>query len=406
VPGNSAFIKSETTLSWLGQFDLEDQPTALAMLRAMTLVSRDAFTDRLRALALRRLCGGEEPLGLYAERELLRRKGVPNRLFKETKTKVRRAFGIGPQPVRPTKAYDPDVGSEGLVAQLVSELCREYPKRFYNHPGPDAIRKHKIRRFILLTDFIGSGRRARTYLQAAWRVRSVRSWWSAKLRGGLSFEVLAYAAASVGRSRVEDHPSKPAVHVVVGCPTIENAFGSDLRARVRGLCIRYDPGNHDPVAALGYEGTSCRGVPFRRRSHLRDRLVRGFTQQSGVVQQPGRQPHGDGPKWEANAFRPGGWLPPARNASGSSTLRRIRSRFSTTIRRRPLGRYRWWYSNESVERTRDSLRGSPTNISGLLTGVTEVTAIRCINEIRRRVVFRGDASSVQIGESIDPVQCR
>ena len=266
MPGNSAFIRSEPTLAWLSQFDPEDQPTASAMLRAMTLVSRDAFTDRLRALALQRLSGGEEPLGLYAERELPHWKGVPNRLFKETRTKVKRAFGVGPQPVQPTKAYNPDVGSEGLVAQLVSELCREYPKRFYNHPGPDAIRKHKIRRFVLMTDFIGSGRRARTYLQAAWRVRSVRSWWSAKCKVGLCFEVLAYAAAPDGQSTVEDHPSRPAVYVVAACPTIENAFGSDLRARVRDLCIRYDPGNHVPKAALGYDGTGAliacaHGVP-------------------------------------------------------------------------------------------------------------------------------------------------
>jgi len=99
------------------------------------------------------------------------------------------------------------------VAQLVSEVCRAHPQQVFNHPGPDAIRKRRIRRFVLVTDFIGSGKRARTYLQAAWRVRSVRSWWSARATKGLSFEVVAYAATQSGRAVVERHPSRPEVHV-------------------------------------------------------------------------------------------------------------------------------------------------------------------------------------------------
>lgn len=99
MPGNSAFIKSEKTLAWLSQFRPEDQETAVAILRAMTLVSRDAFAERLRALVLGRLTGGAKPVGLYAERELRRRNGVPNPLFKQTGTKVKRAFGVGPSPV-------------------------------------------------------------------------------------------------------------------------------------------------------------------------------------------------------------------------------------------------------------------------------------------------------------------
>jgi len=238
VAGNAAFLRAEPTLAWLGQFEPEDQPAAIALLRAMTLVSRDAFADRLCALILQRLEEGGGPVGLYVEREWKHRHGIPFRLFKESKTKVRRAHGVGPRPVEPTKPYDADVGSEGIVAQLVSELCRTHSKRLLNHPGPDAIRKHGIRRFILITDFIGSGKRAATYLQAAWRVRSVRSWWSARARKGLSFEVLAYAASPRGRSAVERHRSRPAVYVVVGCPTLETSFSDPT---IRQLCVKYSP---------------------------------------------------------------------------------------------------------------------------------------------------------------------
>ena len=221
------------------------------MLRKMVLVSRDAFADRLRERVSRRLLGGDGPVGLYAERELRRRHGVPHKLFSETKTKIRRAYGMGPQPVKPTKAYDPEVGSEGLVAQLVTELCREYRGRCLNHPGPDAIRKHRVRRFIVVTDFIGSGHRARDYLQAAWGVRSVQSWWSGKR---LRFEVVAYAATPEGKRYVESHPCKPKVWVAAGCPTIDTSLPRELRACMRGLCIRYDPVDHDPIASMGFEG--------------------------------------------------------------------------------------------------------------------------------------------------------
>jgi hypothetical protein len=250
LAGNSAFLKAEATLAWLGQFEPQDQPMAVALLRAMTLVSRDAFAEGLRDLLLARLAKERGPVGVYVEREVRRRHQVPFRLFKQTTGKVRRAYGVGPRPVEPTQAYDGDVGSEGLVAQLVSEICRTHPNQVFNHPGPDAIRKHGIRRFILVTDFIGSGKRANTYLQAAWRVRSVRSWWSGRAAKGLAFEVVSYAGTPRGRWVVERHPSRPQVHVVMGCPTLDTAFSTN---DARKLCFKYSPVAPSVMSPIGYD---------------------------------------------------------------------------------------------------------------------------------------------------------
>jgi hypothetical protein len=173
-----SFLTEQPTLAWLAQFRLEDQPLAAALISRLVLVSHDEFATNLKALLTTRFDNAGGPVGLYAERELPMRLGVPHRLFKEARKRVRRATGLGPQPVRPTRAYDPEVGSEGIVAWLITELCRSFPDRFFNHPGPNEIRRKKIRRFVVVTDMVGSGRRARTYLEAAWRVRSVRSWWS------------------------------------------------------------------------------------------------------------------------------------------------------------------------------------------------------------------------------------
>jgi hypothetical protein len=77
MAGNSAFLKSDTVLAWLGQFEPEDQPVAATLLRAMSLVSRDAFAEGLRALLLARLAKGKGPIGVYVEREIRHRHGVP-----------------------------------------------------------------------------------------------------------------------------------------------------------------------------------------------------------------------------------------------------------------------------------------------------------------------------------------
>ena len=117
---------------------------------------------------------------------------------------------------------------------------------------------------MLVTDYIGSGKRAWTYLEAAWRVRSVRSWWSARANKGLTFEVIAYAASPAGRSRVEAHPSQPKVRVAISCPTIRSAFGDDKRVEIRTLCTKYSPiKDLDPLGfgSVGALIAFAHGVP-------------------------------------------------------------------------------------------------------------------------------------------------
>lgn len=264
MPGNASFLKADATQAWLSQFKPEDQDAAADLLRSMALVTRDKFAERLLDVIAACLEDGGTPIGLYVERELPHRKGVPHRLFKESQGKIKRAYGVGPDPVKAVKPWVPDVGSEGLVAQIVSEFCRKHPKTAFNHPGPDQIRKHKVRRFVVVTDYIGSGKRAWTYLQAAWRVRSVRSWWSAKKKHGLHFEVIAYAASREGRRRVEDHPSQPNVRVATSCPTIRGSFGSSKRATIVDLCRRYSPVKDGDPMGFGSVGALiafAHGVP-------------------------------------------------------------------------------------------------------------------------------------------------
>ena len=127
---------------WLSQFSLGDRALATQLLQAIQLVSRDEFADGLRALILEKVREHAGPVALYAERELGHRLGVPHRLFKESPGKRKRAVGaVGPPAVKATKPYNISVGSEGIVAQLISELAKGHPQKILDHPGPEQIRK-------------------------------------------------------------------------------------------------------------------------------------------------------------------------------------------------------------------------------------------------------------------------
>lgn len=235
----SPILQIEQTRNWLNQFELGDRILAEALLSAFHLVSRDEFHDHLRTLILERASLIEGVVALYAERELRHRWGVPHRLFKESAKKPLRAEGkVGPAAVKATKAYDSLVGSEGIVAQLIAELCRESPHKFISHPGPEKIRQKKVRAFWVVTDLVGTGHRAYRYLEAAWRVRSVRSWWSGHF---LQFAVVAYASTNRGNDHVKSHRCNPEIIHVMPCPTIDSAFSKTQAVTMKRLCEMYDP---------------------------------------------------------------------------------------------------------------------------------------------------------------------
>ena len=252
---SKGIVKTEQVQNWLCQFSLGDRHLVEQMLCEMIFVSRDDFHDHLRELIRFEATKVNGAIALYTERELRHYKGVPNRLFiNESKRRPRRVEGsAGPQVVKATKAYDQSVGSEGLVANLITELNREAPDKFLINPGPDQIRKKKVRAFWVVTDLVGSGKRAESYLEAAWRVHSVTSWWSRKL---ITFGVFAYASTEMGAKRVKQHPCKPSVFQVISCPTIESVFPEKLAEKVKKLCAAYNPVQNDPSNAPWAEASS------------------------------------------------------------------------------------------------------------------------------------------------------
>ena len=158
--------KGETPLVdlWLNQFERQDRGDAKTLLAAIRNVTANEFHDAMTEIVRSRVIAQPTSVGLYVESERGHRGGKVYRLFKENGKKRVRAIGSGPPVIRTMRTVDPEVGSEGVVAQIVSGVFRQHRKLATIHPGPDTIRRRKIRRFILVTDFIGSGQRTSRYL--------------------------------------------------------------------------------------------------------------------------------------------------------------------------------------------------------------------------------------------------
>ena len=238
---------SQEEISWLGQFGT-DRELALDLLRRIRRVSADEFQTKLTKLILERITDSATPVGLYAERSIRKWKGQPNRLFKE-KGKPMRAHGVGPQPVKSNNTKFPETGSEGIVANIITQVTRSKPLLAFNHPGPDVIREQKIRRFILVADLIGSGEQAKRYLQSAWRIASVKSWKSGKF---IDFEVVSFSAIAAGVKNLKNHPSNPRVNFVEACPTVFDYYNYGDKTLI-DLCMNHGPQDYEStVPRLGF----------------------------------------------------------------------------------------------------------------------------------------------------------
>ncbi len=221
----------------------------------MLLVSHDDFFERLYARVAMEGDRIDGCVGLFAEREIRKRLGVPNRLFKEPRRKSRRrATGSSTQKVFQKRTVRPEYGSEALVGNVITQLCRANPSKFVSHPGPDLIRTRNVRALFIVTDLIGSGTRVRSYLDSAWRVASVRSWHSYRL---IDLHVVAYAATDRGKGAAERHKVQPQVSFEAICPTIETAFDGRVASAIPQLCVKYDPVFGDAKNSVGFDGSGA-----------------------------------------------------------------------------------------------------------------------------------------------------
>ena len=117
-----------------------------------------------------------------------------------------------------------------------------------SHPGPDALRTCRASHIVIVTDFIGSGKRVWEMIEAFWRVATIRSWHSFRR---IRFAVIAYSGTEDGLKHVRSHRARPNVRVVHSCPTIFTSFIGAERNSVVALCCAHPQKSRHPFGFRG-----------------------------------------------------------------------------------------------------------------------------------------------------------
>ncbi len=207
------------------QFAEHDRQSAAAMLDSMLLLNEEQVITSIRSSLDRvanRPSRGKKRVALYVEREFQESVFFKSEMIADKSGVLRtRAVGkAGPPAVKPIRGHT-RVGSEGMLAFILSQQTEAWPKVFMNNPGPDRLRAKTApaEEIVIVTDFIGSGKRVRSMLDMFWAVPTIRSWVSRKL---VRFRVVAAAATSTGASSVRAHRLRPDVGVEWIAPTIRS----------------------------------------------------------------------------------------------------------------------------------------------------------------------------------------
>lgn len=242
--------ETEYAQEWLRSFEKGDRAAATLLIDRLMLVSASELVSGITAQLnqIEREKPGKEPsLALYAEREMKKVGYDVLPFFPNSDEGRASGSGIPPVNVDPNKQ---DVGSEGAVAMLISKYSKDSAHQALSHPGPDALRSNEIRKIVIVTDFIGSGRRISQMLDAFALVASLQSW---KSYGLLSFGVVCYSGTEWGLDVVQKHSLRPKVRSHIACPVIDEAFiGSELGA-VKLLCQNYR--KKQPRYPFGFNNT-------------------------------------------------------------------------------------------------------------------------------------------------------
>jgi hypothetical protein len=285
-----SILKNPAAILWRKQFKAPDDfATAGKLMSKFKFVPAQEFKRDMRRLILTSIPASEKA-AFYIERELqlvtphwaykradgraVKNKStrkIAVRMYEEAQSergaalpKRWTASGSALPAVKSPKNLRQEVGSEGIVAALVSRLCLKESTRFVMHPHTTALRRMKVQHLVIVTDLIGSGKRTREMLDSLWRVASVRSWVSS---GYLRLSVFCYSATELGLREVRRHPGKPTVTKVRPCPTISNSFNLTDAITVENLCRRFPARAKEPLgfkdiaALIAFEHSCPNNVP-------------------------------------------------------------------------------------------------------------------------------------------------
>ncbi|MBA5686320.1 phosphoribosyltransferase-like protein [Rugamonas apoptosis] len=240
-------LLTERGEQWVSNFRDVDKQLARELVSNLTLVSATEFERSLIQKIENYAQGKEGKIALFGARELDIKKG------ESVFDKEGRGVNSTPRGV--------DVGSEGRVASIIRTLANN-KSEFLNHPDVATMRTEKCRHVLFIDDFIGSGRRVRSYVDSFFCNPSVRSWKSYHL---FKTAVIAYSGTPKGLQKLARSKYKLVAHIERSCPTLGGLlWDTKKRKALTQLCLDYGerlkmgyPLGYGEVAALLVFEHSC-----------------------------------------------------------------------------------------------------------------------------------------------------
>lgn len=228
-------IHTEQGQKWLAQFDFVDQDIAITVANNLTLISHVEFERNLLKKLEEVVSEEKGCVGFFTIRELEKRQSesgfdtdvIP--FYSQVKSEDGKSVNA--------LSASADQGSEARIAQIIRQFCKSNPKKYFNHPTLEVLRKKKCDGVIFVDDFIGSGNRVTEFLTSFWIEPTIVSWLSGKQ---IHFHVITYSGTEEGISSVERHKSKPRIHIYRDAPIFSSFFwGDQKKDRVKKLCGKY-----------------------------------------------------------------------------------------------------------------------------------------------------------------------
>lgn len=262
MPRNKKFSKDKTIINsirfsstpegrqWCSQFSHLDKQVSEMLIDSLLWVSSESFKQFINH-EIERLSSNCN-VAFYCEREPRKyaKKVLP--FYKSKKVDRKRTFhGCAQFPVPNHAKHRVEVGSEGLIASLITPAARKSPANILFHPTAEKLKSKRVKKYVIVTDLVGSGTRINDMLDSFWKIPSIRALNSAKL---ISFHIISYAASKSGLARITQHRLKPEVHFEMECPSLTDAFEEDSLKDIKAFLLTFTKGSRseDPWGSLSF----------------------------------------------------------------------------------------------------------------------------------------------------------
>lgn len=232
---------------WLAQFESGDRAVAARLIDDLIVITPGEFDAGMRKLLREEIDATQGAIAFYPIWDIER--DTESGEASESLFDLPQAPALGNSPtttgsshqIAPRRAIS---GSVGVAVTLISDLVKENNRRLLDRPRLNSLKATKCHRIVLVDDLIGSGQRAKTFLQAFYMHPTIKSWCSFP---GLDVAIVCYAASSIGlravsapRTRYElARPPAVRVNRLLTLPYGRAAWTADELASMMSLCRKY-----------------------------------------------------------------------------------------------------------------------------------------------------------------------